>query len=265
VRFAKRQVLLWIPVLASMAGCASAPRAGAAGQAPARGPGPTVVVLTPRDTVPVRSLDVFTASAGTLGMDDARSAALLGLRGDLAESLRNAGLSVREVDPPPWEGGRPTAEQLAAWGRAEGAEQILDTELIAYGEIRRSWLWALGAQALVAGIGHGVAAAAATGDSSLGWWVGAGEFALETTVWVGGALVGSRRIDPVLVRARWIDVRTGRLLGQWRREGTRPVGQWLRRSGEARSERLRAVSRKVFGKLAGRIARRSAGSSQIGR
>jgi hypothetical protein len=64
--------------------------------------------------------------------------------------------------------------------------------------VRRSWLWLLAAQGLVAGIGHGIVVAKATGSAVTGWWRGAGEFVLETVTWVGGAYkrrVGDRAMD----------------------------------------------------------------------
>jgi hypothetical protein len=181
----------------SPAGCASLPAAR---------PDPSlrVALLTPLDGVPVRTRDVLSTTAAGADIEVARAASLLELRADFAAELRKRGVAILEADLPALTGKRPSTAQLAAIGRAGDADLVVFTELLAYGDIRRSWLWVLAAQGLAAGIGHGVVVAAATGSSTYGWWAGAGEFALETATWVGGALVGSRGIDPVLARVSLI-------------------------------------------------------------
>jgi len=214
-------------------------------------------VLTPFDGIPIRSRDALPPAEDPADLDAARNVALRSLRGDLALRLHDRGLEVVEGDPPQLTGSRPSNAQLAALGRSAGADATLFTELVAYGNIRRSWLWILAAQGLLAGIGHGVVVAAATGSSTYGWWAGAAEFALETTTWVGGALIGSRGIDPVLVRVRLVRSRDAAVVGHWTREGLRPVRRWFRRKGEPpRDERLRGVADQVFDKLAKRIGRK---------
>lgn len=231
-------------------GCATLPATSVA-------PGTRVAVLTPLDGVPVRSRDALPAVAGSASFEDARAVALEILRHDLACALADRGLEAIETDRLPLTGPRPLPATLAAPGG--DADAVLFVELVAYGDIRRSWLWALTAQALLAGIGHGVVVGAATGNPGLAWLAGAGEFLLETVTWVGGAYFGSRGIDPVLMRAWLVRARDGTLLGHWTREGTRPVRQWFRKKGQPpRSARLRAVSGRVFAGLAAKVARRLA-------
>ncbi len=217
-----------------------------------------VAVLTPRDGVPIRSRDALPGDPASDDLLAARAAAMAALRSDLAAALRERGLEVVEVEadaaasPQP----RPEAVLLADRGHAAGAVAAIDTELIAYGDIRRSWLWVLGAQALAAGIGHGVVVQSATGNSTLAWEAGGAEFLVETATWVGGALVGGLSIDPVLVRVRLVDTRTGAVLHRWTREGTRPWRQWLRRKGlPPRAARLRGVADGVFARLAPKLVR----------
>jgi len=182
---------------------------------------------------------------------------MLALAADLASTLDNEGARVCLGAPLPDDGTRPDSGRLAAIGRADGADAVVSTELIAYGQVRRSWLWLLAAQGLVAGIGHGVVVARATGNPTTGWWVGAGEFALETVTWVGGALVASRVMDPVIVRVRAVRTSDGAEIGHWTREGTRPPSAWLRRVGlPPRNERLQGVAERVFSKLGPKIAAR---------
>lgn len=233
-------------------GCATAPVARDDGAA-------RVAVLTPLDGVPVRALDILGAESEE-GLESARERTLAFLREDLANDLERQGLEVIEPGPSRSVGHLPAAPEIAAAGRLAGADYALATELVAYGQLRRSWLWVLVAQGLAAGIGHGVVVAAATGNATYGWWAGAAEFALETATWVGGALLGSRGIDPVLVRARLVDTRSGEVVGHWTREGTRPLRRWFRRAGEPpRDERLRAVADEVFRKLAPKVCRRLLG------
>jgi hypothetical protein len=239
---------LLLLLLTAPAGCASLP------SVPAAVPGVRVAVAVPRDAVPIRSLDALTAAAG----DDAvgaRGAALETLRGDLSAALRARGVDVVELPAIPATA-KPDLAALAAEARAAGADFALDTELVAYGDIRRSWLWVLGAQALLAGVGHGLVVGEATHDSTLAWQAGGAEFLLETVTWVGGALVGGRLIDPVLVRWRLVDDRDGRIVKRGTGEGLRPWRQWLRRAGlPPRDERLRSVAGGVFNRLAARLTR----------
>lgn len=231
-------------------GCASLPIA-------APGVVPRLAVLTPFDGVPVRSRDALPGDPGTEDLDAARDLGLVRLRADLVDELRGAGLTIVETDLPTRTGERPAASELAKLGREAGCDAVVFTQLLAYGDIRRSWLWVLAAQGLVAGIGHGVAVAAATGDKGLGWWAGGAEFALETVTWVGGAVLGSRGIDPVLVRVRLVRSSDGAVLRTWTLEGTRPVRRWFRRKGEPpRDERLRAVADHIFAKLAHKMSKR---------
>ncbi len=242
--FAPRAVLL--ALLCVAAGCATLPPPG--------GPGPERIVLpTPLDGVPIRSRDALPPLPDGYGLEAAREAALLDLRHDLAQRLCALGLDVREVDREPLTGPRPAARGLAALGA--GADAVLDVDLIAYGDVRESWLWLLAAQALAAGIGHGVVVGAATGNAGLAWLAGAGEFLIETATWVGGAWFGSKWIDPVLLRARLLSG-DGVELGHWTREGTRPLRSWFR-AGERppRADRLRAVAGGVFEKLAAKVIR----------
>lgn len=202
-------------------------------------------VLTPADRVPVRDPRVW----GETGSATERVV----LRADLTETLVRAGLTVCEGDAPET-AAAPDAATLAARGLADAVDVVVDTELIAYGEVRRSWLWLLFAQGFAAGVGHGVAAAGVTGNPAAGWWIGLGEFALETVTWVGGAIFASHWIDPVIVRVRAIRVSDGTVLCRWTLEGTRPARRWLTRDQRARPQRLREVADRLFEKAALRLA-----------
>lgn len=229
------------------------------GCATTRAPSPRLALATPLDGVPVRHAEIFGSDTSSELLPSARRATLLALRDELGKALRARGLEVVEVD---WsasdETGRaPSPATLAALGREVGADHVLFVRLLAYGEVRRSWLWLLAAQGFAAGIGHGVAVTAATGDPTLGWWAGIGEFALETVTWVGGALVASRSLDPVALRVWLVASNDGTTVKRWTREGTRPFRQWfVRRGRPPRAERLRAVAASVFSKLAPKVARR---------
>lgn len=247
VSAAARPLLLLL--LAAPAGCASMPNE------PPAAPGVRLAVAVPRDAVPIRSLDALTAAADA-DPTSARGAALEALRADLGAALRARGVEVVELPASLPAAAKPDFAALASETRAAGADFALDTELVAYGDIRRSWLWVLGAQALLAGVGHGLVVGEATHDSTLAWQAGGAEFLLETVTWVGGALVGGRLIDPVLVRLRLVDGRDGRIVKRWTAEGLRPWRQWLRRRGLApRDERLRAVADRIFTRLATKITR----------
>jgi hypothetical protein len=161
------------------------------------------------------------------------------LRGDLSAALRDEGVDVAEMA-----------------GSPAGPGLMLDCEIVAYGDVRRSWLWILGAQALLAGIGHGVVVEEATHNSKLAWEAGGGEFLLETTTWVGGAWVGGRYIDPVLLRVQLVDPAKGVTVHRWTIEGLRPWRQWLHHKGlPPRDQRLRAVADKIFSRLAPKVKR----------
>jgi len=201
-------------------------------------------VLTPLDAVPVREGAVWGAGG--------RESALVLLRSQLADHLAASGLAVCEDEVP--DVARHDLPALAAWGRGEGLDAVVTTELLAYGEVRRSWLWLLAGQGFLAGVGHGVAAARLTGRTATGWWVGLGEFALETVTWVGGALFASHWIDPVVIRCRAVRVGDGVCLGTWTLEGTRPVRHWLRGDPRPRCERLRSVADGLFARVAPKIA-----------
>jgi hypothetical protein len=239
-------------LLAGMAGaaaaCASLPVESAAT------PRARLAVAAPRDAVPIRSLDAVTPVSNA-NPDTARTAALEVLRADFSNTLRALGMEVVELPARPT--GSPfDSAALAAQARAAGADFALDTELVAYGDIRRSWLWVLGAQSILAGVGHGLVVGEATHNSTLAWQAGGAEFLLETVTWVGGALVGGRVVDPVLLRVRLIDDRDGRTLKRWTGEGLRPWRQWLRRKGlKARDQRLRDVADRVFARLAPKLVR----------
>lgn len=211
-------------------------------------PGMRVEVLTPVDGVPVRDLRVWSAAESASG--EARDAILLRLRGALADSLTGRGVEVCE-DQLEMSGSSPDVLALARRARADGVDAIVLPELLAYGQVRRSWLWVLLAQGLVAGVGHGVVAAEVTGKPRDGWLVGGGEFLVETVTWVGGALVASRVIDPVIVRL-WVvrasDGRSVRKVG----EGLRPLRDWLHR-GTPRPARVEAVGRRVLSRLGGKL------------
>jgi len=251
-RWIRRRVLPATALLVALAalGCASAPMGQAGGA-------PRVAIATPFDGVPIRSSDALPPVPPAEGLEPARQSALLALRGDFAAALQGRGVAVVQDDLPELTGKRPSFARIAALGRAQDADVVVFSELIAYGNIRRSWLWVLAAQGLAAGIGHGVVVAKATGNSTYGWWAGAGEFGLETATWVGGAVLGSRGIDPVLLRVWLVRTRDGAIVGHWTREGMRPMRRWFRSQGEPpRDQRLRAVADRVFSKLAPRIARR---------
>jgi hypothetical protein len=210
--------------------CASVPAPKTSGQAP------KIAVLTPRDAVPIHSLDAL-SSDPRADSESARAEALSALAVDLRAALARHGMEVAGASEP-------------------SALLQLDTEIIAYGDIRRSWLWMLGAQALLAGIGHGVVVSEATHNSKLAWEAGSAEFLVETTTWVGGAWVGGRYIDPVLVRVRLYDPARGTTIHRWTREGLRPWREWLHyKGGPPRDQRLRSVADTLFDHLAPKVKR----------
>ncbi|MFN7943626.1 MAG: hypothetical protein U0X73_18690 [Thermoanaerobaculia bacterium] len=245
-------ILAALPALA----CATAggvPASGSSSVGPVR-----VGVLTPRDGVPVRSRDAWPGDPATTPVAAAREQALRELRDDFAAALRARSVEATPIDAPPPSAKKVDPQAIAALGRVAGVDEVLFTELVAYGDIRRSWLWVLGAQGLAAGVGHGVVVAAATGRAALGWYAGGAEFLLETATWVGGAWLGSRAVDPVLIRSWLVRSRDGVVLKRWTREGLRPFPQWFRRRGlPPRAARLRAVADRAFEKLAPKIARRA--------
>jgi len=217
-----------------------------------------IAVVTPADGIPVRSPDVYDATGAERPPGETREAALAALREELAGALTNQGFEVVGIADAPAEDAPARLKELAARAGESGAGEVLVSDLLVYGDFRKSWIWALGAQALAAGIAHGVVVAAATGDSGLGWWAGSAEFLLESVVWVGGAVFGSRAFDPVLVRARLVRVTDGKVEKRWFVAGTRPPRLWLRRRGRApRADRLRGVARTLFDRLARRLARRA--------
>jgi len=218
-------------------------------------PSAQVVVLPAIDRVPVRDATIW-LGAGE-GVSERKAATLRSLGADLADALAAGGARVCESEVAVPEAGAPGPAMLAALGLAEGADIVVLPEFVAYGQVRSSWVWLLAGQGLLAGIGHGAAAAEVTGRSAAGWWVGLGEFAVETITWVGGALVASRVIDPVIVRVWLVDCRSGVLLKRVTLEGTRPVSHWLKRTGEPpRAVRLRAVADRLFARAAPRLLRR---------
>jgi len=227
-----------------MVGCATA-------RLPTVPPSLRIEVLAAMDRVPVTSKDALLAAGVTADEQAQRLATMRSLSADLAAKVASSGATVCEGLLPEGTGSYPDPQQLARLGREDGVDVVVLPELIAYGQVRHSWLWLLAVQGLVAGIGHGIVAAKATGSTATGWWLGAGEFVLETVTWVGGALVASRVIDPVIVRVWAVRTSDGALIGRWTREGTSPVRSWLHRTGlPPRGERLRGVSAGIFTALA---------------
>ena len=168
-----------------------------------------VEVLSALDRVPITAADALLPAGTGDEVEAGRLTTMRALSADLANTLAASGAEVCLGDASITDDRRPEPARLAAIGRADGVDVVVLPELIAYGQIRRSWLWLLAAQGLAAGIGHGVVVARATGNPTTGWWVGVGEFALETITWVGGALVASRVIDPVIVRVWAVDASDG--------------------------------------------------------
>lgn len=219
-------------------------------------PAVPIEVLTPVDRVPVTSSEVFSAPTKGQGLDWQREQTMRALRADFADALRVKGATVCEGNVADLVGAPPDPKALAFRGRRDGVAIIITTEFIAYGTVRHSWLWLLAGQGLLAGIGHGIVVAKATGNPSAGWALGAGEFLLEEATWVGGTVLASRIIDPVIVRVSAIRTSDAAVLGRWTREGTRPVRTWLRRPQQPRADRLRAVTGAVFKRLTPRVLAR---------
>jgi hypothetical protein len=219
-------------------------------------PAVPIEVLTPVDRVPVTSSEVFLGPTEGQGLDWQRKLTMRALRADFADALRVKGATVCEGDVADLVGARPDPKTLASRGRSDGVAIIISTEFIAYGTVRHSWLWLLAGQGLLAGIGHGIVVAKATGNPSAGWAVGAGEFLLEEATWVGGTMVASHIIDPVIVRVSAIRTSDAAVLGRWTREGTRPVREWLRRPQQPRGDRLVAVTEAIFKRLTPRVLAR---------
>ena len=211
------------------------------------------------DRVLVTSKDTLLPVGPGADEQTRRLATMLAVTGDLAAAVSASGATVCEGLLPEGTGGYPDPQQLARLGREDGVDVVVLPELIAYGQVRHSWLWLLAAQGLVAGVGHGIVVAKATGSAATGWWLGAGEFALETVTWVGGALVASRIIDPVIVCVWAVRASDGSVIGRWTRDGTSPVRRWLHRSGlPPRGQRLRAVSAGILTAVAPKLLSRAA-------
>ncbi len=211
-------------------------------------PGMRVEVFPPVDRVPVRDQQVWVREVEAVA--EARHEALVHMQVALAAALEAKGVEVCLADV---EGGQAALEAEPLAGRAQGdrVDAVVVPELVAYGQIPRSWLWLLFGQGLVAGIGHGVAAAKVTGNPSTGWIVGSGEFLLETVTWVGGALVASRVADPVIVRL-WVVPAQGGPPVRRTGEGLRPPHRWFRKD-EPRPQRLLRVARDVLARLAAKL------------
>lgn len=210
-------------------------------------PGMRVEVLTPVDRVPVRDPGVWSTAPGPA--DRQRQQVLVNLRGALADDLAEKGVQVCEGE---LEAASlaPQPANLRERALADHVDAVVLPELVAYGEVRRSWLWVLLGQGVVAGVGHGVAAAKVTGRARDGWILGGGEFLLETVTWVGGALVASRTLDPVVIRL-WVVPAHGKVARKTG-EGMRPLAQWLRR-GPPRPQRVASVAHKVLSRLASKL------------
>lgn len=247
----RRWLSLGLP-LALTFGCATT-------RLPTLPPSIRIEVLAAMDRVPVTAHEALLPVGAGADEQTRRLATMLAVAGDLAAAVSASGATVCEGLLPEGTGGNPDPQELARLGREDGVDVVVLPELIAYGQVRHSWLWLLAAQGLVAGIGHGVVVAKATGSAATGWWLGAGEFALETVTWVGGALVASRIIDPVIVRVWAVRTSDGSVIGRWTREGTSPVRSLLHRSGlPPRGERLRGVSAGIFTALAPKLLSRVA-------
>lgn len=249
-----RRTVPGLVLRAALAACAVAELAcGTARPAPGGAPSP-VAVATPRDAIPVRDTRVWLPA----GAEDGATTTLHVLRADLADALSARGAAICETDLAlgPADGLEPAA--IGRQGRSEGVAAVVVAELVAYGQVRRSWLGLLVAQGFAAGVGHGVAASQLAGPTA-GWWVGLGEFALETVTWVGGAVLAAHVIDPVIIRISVVRARDGAVIGQWTVSGTRPFREWWARRGEPpRPQRLRTVAEGLFRQAAPRIVRRIA-------
>lgn len=207
-----------------------------------------VELFAPVDRVPVRDPGVWSEDPAFLALG--RRKAMGQLQEALAAALEAQGVEVCLADAEDSEIPIKTAP-LANRARRHRVDAVVVPELVAYGQIRRSWLWLLFGQGLVAGIGHGVAAAKVTGNPSTGWIVGGGEFLLETVTWVGGALVASRVADPVIVRL-WVVPAQGGPPVRRTGEGLRPPHHWFRRDGP-RPQRLVRVARGVVSRLVAKL------------
>ena len=248
MRAATRAGALVALLLAGLSGCATV-RGSSAGPEVA----PRIEVLTPVDRVPITDRGVWSSLGG--GGEEPAAATLLELRHDLAAALAGAGAEVCEGE---WIAG--VGEAGGGWlGSVAGddVDAVVVTEIIAYGQLRKSWIWLLAGQALLAGVGHGVAAARLTGSAAAGWWVGAGELALETVTWVGGALLAARWVDPVIARVTVYRRSDGARLGRWTREGLRPLRELVSRApADPRPRRLRRTVDRLFVRSASKVVKR---------
>jgi hypothetical protein len=106
-------------------------------------PGVRIEVLTPMDRVPVTRPDAFPPGAGPDDLEARRTAGMQSLRRDLADTLAAAGADMCEGALGALTGTQPAPGVLAEIGRADNADIVVSTEFIAYGAVRRSWLWLL--------------------------------------------------------------------------------------------------------------------------
>jgi hypothetical protein len=147
----RRWLSLGLP-LALTFGCATT-------RLPTVPPSVRIEVLAAIDRVPVTSTDALLAAGVGADEQARRLATMLAVAGELATAISASGASVCEGLLPEGTGGYPDPQQLARLGREDGVDVVVLPELIAYGQVRHSWLWLLAAQGLVAGIGHGIVVA----------------------------------------------------------------------------------------------------------
>ena len=154
----------------------------------------------------------------------------------------------------------------AAWqefSQTAGASVFLQIQVEGYGHIKKSWLFYLLGTGAIEGIVEGVAVSFAV-DRNQQWiavGVGVEEAAQETAEWLGGTYLFDRFFTPVILKARLINAKTGKVfwsettMGTWARADLKKFPKSERSKKQIR---LKAVSDAALRKLAEDIEKAAA-------
>jgi len=100
----------------------------------------------------------------------------------------------------------------AAWGRELGVAAVLEVTLSGYGAIPRRWQWWLIGTGVAEAVVQGVLVAQVIHNPWVPWAVGLEELGSELLTWGGGAWLFNARYAPVVLEARLVASRDGRVL-----------------------------------------------------
>lgn len=153
-----------------------------------------------------------------------------------------------------------------AWqefSQTSGASVFLRIQVEGYGHIKKSWLFYLLGTGAIEGIVQGVAVSFAVNRHQQWIAVGVGveEAAQETAEWLGGTYLFDRFFTPVILKARLINAKTGKVfwsettMGTWARADLKKFPKSERSKKQIR---LKAVSDAALRKLAEDIEKAAA-------